>query len=128
MATNQEIDALLQELGRLVGAAFVSSEALTATLERLFRQGYSVRLDGASRAEGGGAIQLTLIPLKRPLGSPGSPSQVSSSQVSLSQLLSQPALAPEKPASPFRLDAGDVAFLRSIGIDGTRRARSSRRA
>lgn len=120
MAANQEIDALLQELGRLVGAAFGSSEPLAATLERLFRQGYAVRLDGASRTEGGGSIQLTLIPLKRLPGSP--------SQISLSQLVSPPAIVAEKPVSPFRLDAGDVAFLRSIGIDGTRRARNPRRA
>ena len=123
MAANQEIDALLQELGRLVGAAFGSSEPLAATLERLYRQGYAVRLDGASRTEGGGSIQLTLIPLKR---LPGSPSSLS--QISISQVLSPPTVAAEKPVSPFRLDAGDVAFLRSIGIDGTRRARSPRRA
>ena len=33
----------------------------------------------------------------------------------------------DPPPRPFRLDASDVAFLRSIGIDGTRRASRNRR-
>ncbi len=108
MAANQEIDALLQELSRLVSTALGSSEQLTAILERLFRQGYSLRIDGGER----GNFKLVLTPRKVTAGPPEA---------------HEPPAA-ERPVQPFRLDAGDVAFLRSIGIDGTRRANRARRS
>lgn len=79
MAANQEIDALLQELGRLLALTPRSSDQVTEILERLLRQGYSSR-----------------------------PAEVA-------------------PPKPYCLDARDVAFLSSIGIDGTRKARRARR-
>jgi hypothetical protein len=78
MAANQEIDALLQELGRLLALAPRSSGQVTEILEQLLRKGYTPR-------------------------------------------------PPEAAPKPYCLDARDVAFLSSIGIDGTRKARRSRR-
>jgi hypothetical protein len=78
MAANQEIDALLQELGRLLAVSPRSSDQVTEILERLLRKGYAPR-------------------------------------------------PPEAAPKPYCLDARDVAFLQSIGIDGTRKARRARR-
>jgi hypothetical protein len=86
MAANQEIDALLQELGRLLALAPRSSDQVTEILEQLKRKGYTVRPPEA---------------------------------------VPKPSEAASK---PYRLDARDVAFLQSIGIDGTRKARRARRS
>lgn len=116
MAANQEIDALLQELNRLVSTALGSSDQLAILLDRLFRQGYSLRLDvdgGANR----NSFKLVLTP-RRPV-----PPAVPAAE--------PPAAEPpilERPQKPFRLDASDVALLRSLGIDGTRRASRNRRS
>jgi len=110
MAANQEIDALLQELGRLVQAALGSSEQLTVILDRLHRQGYALRFEvdgGADRS-----IKLVLAPRA------GGPSPGSATA----------APAAEAPFKPYRLDADDVALLRSLGIDGTRRGKPARRS
>lgn len=110
MAANQEIDALLQELGRLVQAALGSSEQLTVILDRLHRQGYCLRfeVDGGSDRNN---LKLLLTPRTVPGG------------------LANPApAASEAPVKPYRLDAGDVALLRSLGIDGTRRGKPARRS
>ncbi len=116
MAANQENDALLQELSRLVGVALGSSDELALNLLRLFRQGYTLRLEfvgnnsANAEVDRDALLQLNLASLKRSLAVSG--------QVSLEQI-SGPAA--------YRLDARDVAFLQSIGIDGTRRAKRSRR-
>lgn len=117
MAANQEIDALLQELNRLVSTALGSSDQLAILLDRLFRQGYSLRLDVDGGAERNG-FKLVLTP-RRPVP----PSSLPAAQPTAGE---PPVL--ERPLQPFRLDASDVAFLRSLGIDGTRRASRNRRS
>lgn len=113
MAANQEIDALLQELGRLVSSALAGSEQLTVILDRLYRQGYSLRFE-----VDGGSDRNNLKLVLTPRTVPGL------------QIPVVPAAGPaaEAPVKPYRLDAGDVALLRSLGIDGTRRAKPARRS
>lgn len=131
MAANQEIDALLQELGRLVAAGLGSSDQLGAMLERLYRQGYAVRVELDGKAGSPSLVQLTLVPLKRSLPS----------ERFVAGVLAPPAaerLSADKPSAdrpaeavpfqPYRIDGRDAAFLQSIGIDGTRRASRSRRS
>lgn len=122
MAANQEIDALLQELGRLVAAGLGSSDQLGAMLERLYRQGYSVRVELDGKAGSPSLLQLTLVPLKRWL-----PTERFVAGV-LAPPAEKPAAESEVPFRPYRIDGRDAAFLQSIGIDGTRRASRSRRS
>lgn len=129
MAANQEIDALLQELGKLVATSLGSSEQLSAMLERLYRQGYSVRVDFDGKTDRPSLVQLSLVPLRRGLPTerlvagvmapvPAEPGSASAAK----------APAAEAPCRPYRIDSRDAAFLQSIGIDGTRRASRTRRS
>lgn len=124
MAANQEIDALLQELGRLVAAGLGSSDQLGAMLERLYRQGYSVRVELDGKAGSPSLLQLTLVPLKRSLPTERFTAGVLAPPPA-DKLAAEPA---EVPFRPYRIDGRDAAFLKSIGIDGTRRASRSRRS
>lgn len=94
-AHEQRVQRLLEQFGESLLGAIAESPAVHRSLARLRRQGITV--------------QLVVDWLPEPDG----------------PAASRPAAANRPPAPPpeFRIDAEDLAFLRSVGIDPTRRRR-----
>jgi hypothetical protein len=94
MATqDSDLKSMLRDLGRALSAAISDSPEVGRTLRRIRREGYSLQL---------------LLDCKR---DPGIADSAGSNGGACS-------LEPS-----FRIDARDLSFLRSIGIDPTRRLR-----
>lgn len=91
-----ELREMLRDLGRALSAAISESPEVGRTLRRIRREGYSLQL---------------LLDCKRE-----------------SEAGDSAATADEAPKGEpaFRIDARDLSFLRSIGIDPTRRLRRRR--
>lgn len=89
-----QAQSLLRELSRALLDALAESGAVTDALRRLSRRGLTLHLT------------LDCRPDEPPVGRIGTASP-----------------GDEAPAPVFRIDAADLAFLRSIGIDPTRRRR-----
>lgn len=103
---------MLRDLGRALSQAMSESSDVNQALRRIHEEGYGLiilldrRSDRASdRAEGEGPRAERAIP------APASPRK------SLPGAVRGPTGAPPG----FRIDGADLAFLRSIGIDPTRR-------
>jgi hypothetical protein len=92
-----DLRAMLRDLGRALSAAISESPEVGRTLRRIRREGYTLQL---------------LLDCKR------EPEQSEPSPIG-----EEGALAVEP---SFRIDARDLSFLRSIGIDPTRRLRRRR--
>jgi len=150
MRSDEKLRRMIRDLGRTLAEAISDSSEASRTLRRLHAEGYAISLElGRSSRTSGPGETLTLFLERRPregLGEqgPGEPGpresglQESGLQESGLQECS-PALDPARalpPALPprsetsepaFQIDGRDLAFLRSIGIDPTRRPRKQRR-
>lgn len=109
MAENDQLEKLLQELGRAMAEAMASSADVTAAVHRIRQEGFSLYLvlDGADSDH---CLQLEISTIEAPsLGTvvEGAPEERSRD--------------PE-----FRLDGRDVAILQSLGIDATRSGKRRR--
>ena len=96
---DERIRQMIRELEQALSGAFADSEDVHELLRRLRDEGYGLVI-AVDRREGRG-----------PAAGPAR--------------LSGPAGAAGSPPS-FRIDAADLAFLRSIGIDPTRKIRGRR--
>lgn len=106
MAENDQLEKLLQELGRAMADAMAGSADVTSAIHRIRQEGFSLYLvlDGA---ESDHCMQLEISTVEVPTA--------------------RPAAAGESSREPdFRLDGRDVALLRSLGIDATRTGKKRR--
>lgn len=113
MERNDEIRQTMHELGRALSEAITESSDVGRSLRRLRDEGYSLYLL---------------------LGTTGDACHTCREAVPV-EAARRPAAAPAERAvkgsasaePDFRIDGRDLAFLRSIGIDPTRRRRGRRR-
>jgi hypothetical protein len=98
---------LLRDLGRALHEAIADSEQVVAAIRELRRQGYTlqVQLD-CRREESGDEMPVPMLAVAR-------------AAANGAQLDPVPGGLPS-----FRINGTDLAFLRSIGIDPTRRRRA----
>jgi len=112
MESNEKLRRMFRDLGRTLAEAISDSSDASRTLRQLHHEGYAISL-GLARSNGQGPQEtLTVILEKRPLD-PDSPPN--------------PPEPPSTSEPAFRIYGRDLAFLRSIGIDPTRRPRRRRR-
>jgi hypothetical protein len=118
MGSEDQVKQLFDDLGRALAEAIAASPDVTAAASHIRRQGFSLNLmlNCTQQSERAGVPLETLF---RKSDSPPGPS-------ALAPVIADNQGSPSAQA-PFRLNIGDVAFLRSVGIDGTRPARRRRR-
>jgi hypothetical protein len=99
---DDKIRQMLRDLGRALSDAISESSDVNQALRRIHEEGYSlfIFLDRRSSGQGDGEDEEELAGARRAL----------------------PARPYGEPV--FRIHGGDLSFLRSIGIDPTRRVRS----
>lgn len=99
MPNDRDIQQMIKDLGRAVAQAISTSDDVNEVVRRIRHHGFSLSLVLNCEQEGGEEAKLELTPRKTPVP----PAGASSSD------------------SGFRLGTTDVAWLRSLGIDATRK-------
>lgn len=132
MENHEKLRQMIQDLGRALAEAISDSSDASRTLRHLHHEGYAVSLAlGPSEGNGPDETSFTVLLAKRPqpmqpsasLNPDGTPQGVSGRSPGRS-----PDPAPERAPEPtFQIRGRDLAFLRSIGIDPTRRPPRRRR-
>jgi hypothetical protein len=97
LTLDDKLRTMLRELSRALSAAIADSEEVGASIRRIRQEGYAIHL---------------LVDCKREDAAP--------------EVVIEPELAPPASDNSFRINGNDLAFLRSIGIDPTRRRRRSK--
>lgn len=120
MASGEQIEQLLRDLGKAFSQMMLSSHEVVSVVKRLRSQGYDLSL----------AVEHPQIPdLKARI--PLCQEKVAEKAPGATL---KPSTAPATPSAPspakagvsagtFRIEGGDVALLRSLGIDATRKGR-----
>jgi hypothetical protein len=115
MTIDQGMRRMLRDFGRALSEAISDSSEATAKLRQIRARGYSLYL----LLDGAGAIREVE---EEALAVRGGPRHRSQGEA--------PRRAPRsersRPEPQFRINGDDLAFLRSVGIDPTRRRRSRR--
>lgn len=114
-----QVRRLLDDLGRALAEAIAASPDVTAAASRIRCQGFSLNL----------MLNCTQQPAQDsvPFESVARKPCTAADLPALASVVADRTTAPAAKAS-FRLNTADVAFLRSVGIDGTRPARRRRRS
>lgn len=119
MDTNEILRQRLHDLGRTLAEAISDSSEASRTLRLLRREGYSVFLELVDPDGGDRPDTLTVSLKRRPADREGGNPKAG------------PRANPQAPgadADPsFQIQGHDLAFLRSIGIDPTRKSPKRRR-
>lgn len=151
MNSDEKLRRMIRDLGRTLAEAISDSSEASRTLRRLNAEGYAISLElGRSSRRSGPGETLTLFLERRPreglreqdpgehgLGEHGlggyGLGEHGLGEHNPGPLDPARALPPALPPRPessepsFQIDGRDLAFLRSIGIDPTRRPRKQRR-
>lgn len=115
MASGEQIEQLLRDLGRAFSEVMSTSQEVVVAVQRLRQQGYDLSLgvDHAKSPQLNARVALSVLERKNAAAAAEKASAA------------LPAPAPVAPAA-YRLEAGDVALLRSLGIDATRQGKRKR--
>lgn len=113
---DDKLHQLLKDLRRALSDAISESSEVSRTLHKIREEGYSLYLLVDCKRESSDAEPLAL--------SPARTSRISRTSATRS---AGSAASPASTADPcFMIDGRDLSFLRSIGIDPTRRLRRRR--
>lgn len=120
MAENDQLEKLLQELGRAMAEAMASSTDVTAAVHRIRQEGFSLYLvlDGT---ESDHSLQLEISTVETPVTGTALPVPLPPALQSMETPVAEHTRDPE-----FRIDGRDVAWLQSLGIDATRSGKKRR--
>lgn len=111
MTIDQGMRRMLRDFGRALSEAISDSSEATAKLRQIRDRGYSLYL----LLDGAGAVREVE---EEALAVRGGPRHRSQGEA--------PRTERSRPEPQFRINGDDLAFLRSVGIDPTRRRRSRR--
>jgi hypothetical protein len=111
MASGEQIEQLLRDLGRAVSQVMSTSPEVVTAVRRLQQQGYELGLLLDHPKD----ELKTRIPLIAPEAPPASPP------------LRVPAVLSRHASADFCIDGGDVLILRALGIDPTRKIRNKKK-
>lgn len=124
---DDDLRDLLQNLGRALSAAISDSDEVSRSLDRIQQEGYRLELHLDCKPPKGGAGGESEAGAAQEQGRSRSRPQAQEAPLKPGQRL---PLAYRKVAPRgeprFQIDMQDLAFLRSIGIDPTRRMRRRR--
>lgn len=124
--SNEKLRRMIRELGRTLAEAISDSSKASRALRKLHDEGYAVSLTLGPSKQGGPQETLTLSLEK--LDKPETRGPETRSPRSRGLAVPEESFPPDPPDLPagtrepvFRIHSRDLAFLRSVGIDPTRR-------
>lgn len=122
MERNEQLHRMIRDLGRTLAEAISDSSDASQTLRRLQSEGYAVSLALGRSRRGEPQETLTVMLEKRGHAPRREPSEAETPGPLPDSFRASGSRDPQ-----FRMRGKDLAFLRSIGIDPTRSARSVKR-